>query len=217
MQSARGALQRQQQQRTGAARPASASANHARPHAATAEGRLRRAAARPSSPSFLRPHRRRPAAPLAAAAASGDAAPAPGPQQPNEQQSEDEQQGEQQSEKNEERKEYYDAREMPPLPLTVARVTVPELDSYVVVDSRTESTRLASLAIFTEMWRANGAGSDAYGGRLNRRSAITALCMYDRDDVAAARAKGPGLYPSIDLLERVYREGLDVEVVVEEK
>lgn len=109
-----------------------------------------------------------------------------------------------------ERKEYYDPREMPPLPLTVARITLPEL-GHVVVGPSTEATRLASLAVFTEMWR-----DEQYGGRLNRRSAITALCMYDRDDVAAARSK-PGLYPNIDVLERIYREGLDVEVVVEEK
>ena len=111
---------------------------------------------------------------------------------------------------SEERKEYYDPREMPPLPLTVSRITLPALD-HVVVDPSTEARRLASLAVFTEMWR------DAqYKGRLDRRAAITALCMYDRDDVAAARLR-PGLYPNIDVLERVYREGLDVEVVVEEK
>jgi hypothetical protein len=112
---------------------------------------------------------------------------------------------------SEERKEYYDPREMPPLPLTVARIAVPELD-HVVVDPSSEATRLASLAVWTEMWRRD----EQYGGRLNRRSAITALCMYDRDDVASARVK-PGAYPNIELLERVYREGLDVEVVVEEK
>eukprot|EP00955_Chlamydomonas_euryale_P109070 365904-Chlamydomonas_euryale.AAC.11 len=41
-------------------------------------------------------------------------------------------------------------------------------------------------------------------------SAITALCMYDREDVDAAAAN-PGDYPNIDLLQRVYSEGLEFE------
>lgn len=147
------------------------------------------------------PRRRRVRLPIPAASSSS-----PGPQEAGAAAKKDDNQ----PETPQERKEYYDPREMPPLPLTVARITLPSLD-HVVVDPSTEATRLASLAVFTEMWR-----DEQYGGRLDRRSAITALCMYDRDDVAAARAK-PGLYPNIDVLERIYREGLEVEVVVEEK
>jgi hypothetical protein len=174
------------------------------PLPACSRPRCRRAAPASPSPSAAPWRRRRP--PLLLPLAAAAAAPAPGPDDaPSSQDDTPLQQP-----PPEERKEYYDPREMPPLPLTVSRISVPELE-HVVVDPATESQRLASLAVFTEMWR-----DEQYGGRLNRRSAITALCMYDRDDVAAARVK-PGAYPNIDLLERVYREGLDVEVVVEEK
>ncbi|KAF8065788.1 hypothetical protein HT031_002848 [Scenedesmus sp. PABB004] len=108
-----------------------------------------------------------------------------------------------------ERREYYDAKDMPPLPLTVSRIAVPTL-GHTVVDEASKATRAASLAIFYDIWQ------DAqYAHRLSRRSAITALCMYDRDDVAAAR-EAPGAFPNIDLLHRIYNEGLDVEFVVEE-
>ncbi|GBF95646.1 hypothetical protein Rsub_08628 [Raphidocelis subcapitata] len=108
-----------------------------------------------------------------------------------------------------ERKEYYDFKDMPPLPVTVKRITVPELD-HTVVDKATEETRLASLAIFYDIW-----GDDQYGRRLTRKSALTMLCMYDSDDTAGAEAR-PGDYPNIALLRRVLEEGLDLEFVVEE-
>lgn len=108
-----------------------------------------------------------------------------------------------------ERREYYDFKDMPPLPLTVNRITVPSL-GHVVVDSSCREQRRASMAIFYDIYK-----DDQYAARLNRRSAITALCMYDRDDVAEARAN-PGAFPNIDLLHRVYNDGMDVEFVVEE-
>jgi hypothetical protein len=200
----------QQQQRVVGA-PSRTAPPAAAPKPARALARRRRAAAAASAVSSspaVPPRRRRRARPPVLAAAAAAAADGESPAGPADEHND--QPAEQT--KNQERKEYYDAREMPPLPLTVARIAVPEL-GVVVVDASTEQTRPASLAIFTEMWRSD----DHYGGRLNRRSAITALCMYDRDDVAAARQQGAGLYPSIDLLEKVYAEGLDVEVVVEEK
>jgi len=108
-----------------------------------------------------------------------------------------------------ERKEYYDFKDMPPLPLGVKRIYIPELD-YTVVDKATEEQRLASLAIFHDI-RAD----EQYGGRLTRKSAITALCMFDQDDVSAA-ARRPGDYPNIDLLQRVYAEGLELTIELEE-
>jgi hypothetical protein len=107
-----------------------------------------------------------------------------------------------------ERKEYYDFKDMPPLPLNVARIAVPALD-FVVYDKACEEQRLASLAIFYDIW-----GDDQYGRRLTRKSAITALCMYDRDDVDAA-GRRPGDYPCIDLLQRVYNQGLELELQVD--
>lgn len=98
---------------------------------------------------------------------------------------------------------------MPPLPLTVARISVPELD-VVVVDRSSEPRRRASLAIFYDI------SQDAqYGGRLTRKSALTALCMYDGEDVEAARSE-PGAFPNIDLLLDVYARGLDLGILVEE-
>jgi hypothetical protein len=61
----------------------------------------------------------------------------------------------------------------------------------------TEETRLASLAIFYDIW-----GDEQYGRRLTRKSALTMLCMYDSDDTAGAEAR-PGDYPNIALLRRV--------------
>lgn len=108
-----------------------------------------------------------------------------------------------------ERREYYDFKDMPPLPLTVSRISVPALD-YTVVDRESMPTRQASLAIFYDIYK-----DDQYSRRLSRRSAITALCMFDRDDVADARSS-PGTFPNIDLLHRVYNEGLELEFVVDE-
>lgn len=108
-----------------------------------------------------------------------------------------------------ERKEYYDYKDMPPLPLTVSRIYIPKMD-YTVVDKSNEELRMASLAIFYDIYK-----DDQYRCRLTRTSAITALCMYDQDDVEAAET-APGDYPNIDLLTRVYNEGLDLEFVVEE-
>jgi len=51
--------------------------------------------------------------------------------------------------------------------------------------------------------------------QLTRKSAITALCMYDRDDVDEAQ-RSPGAFPNIDLLHRVYNEGLELEFCVQE-
>jgi hypothetical protein len=73
-----------------------------------------------------------------------------------------------------ERREYYDFKDMPPLPLTVSRIHVPTLD-YVVVDRASQAQRQASLAIFFDIYK-----DDQYAAKLNRRSAITALCMFDR-------------------------------------
>ncbi|KAI8467722.1 MAG: hypothetical protein J3K34DRAFT_429708 [Monoraphidium minutum] len=98
---------------------------------------------------------------------------------------------------------------MPPLPLGVKRIYVPDLD-YVIYDKATEELRLASLAVFSDIH-----GDEQYARRLTRRSAITALCMYDRDDVSAAE-RAPGTFPNIDLLQRVYKDGLDLEFVLEE-
>eukprot|EP00195_Chlamydomonas_chlamydogama_P012439 CAMPEP_0202911274 /NCGR_PEP_ID=MMETSP1392-20130828/54491_2 /ASSEMBLY_ACC=CAM_ASM_000868 /TAXON_ID=225041 /ORGANISM="Chlamydomonas chlamydogama, Strain SAG 11-48b" /LENGTH=152 /DNA_ID= /DNA_START= /DNA_END= /DNA_ORIENTATION= len=108
-----------------------------------------------------------------------------------------------------EKREYYDYKDMPPLPLTVTRIYIPELD-HVVVDKSTETNRMASLAIFYDIHK-----DDQYRSRLNRKSAITALCMYDRDDINEAQ-NSPGQFPNIDLLYRVYNQGLDVEFEVEE-
>lgn len=98
---------------------------------------------------------------------------------------------------------------MPPLPLTVSRIHIPSL-SYTVVDQATQQQRQASLAIFYDIYK-----DDQYQCKLNRRSAITALCMFDKEDVSAARSS-PGDFPNIDLLHRVYNEGLELEFVVEE-
>lgn len=95
------------------------------------------------------------------------------------------------------------------MPLTVSRIYVPQL-SYTIVDQSTQQQRQASLAIFYDIFK-----DDQYQAKLNRRSAITALCMYDREDVAAARA-APGDFPNIDLLHRVYNEGLELDFVVDE-
>lgn len=73
-----------------------------------------------------------------------------------------------------ERREYYDFKDMPPLPLTVSRIHVPSLD-YTVVDRASQQQRQASLAIFYDIFK-----DDQYAAKLTRRSAITALCMYDR-------------------------------------
>lgn len=108
-----------------------------------------------------------------------------------------------------EKKEYYDYKDMPPLPLTVTRVFIPKL-GYEVVSKRTEEQRMASLAIFYDIYK-----DEQYKSRLTRKSAMTALCMYDRDDVNEAQ-KSPGDYPNIDLLFRVYNEGMDLEFVVDE-
>lgn len=108
-----------------------------------------------------------------------------------------------------ERKEFYDYKDMPPLPLTVSRISVPSL-GVTVVDKSTEERRMASLAIFYDIYK-----DEQYGRRLTRKSAITALCMYDRDDVSAAQAS-PGDFPNIDLLNRVINQGLDLEFEVEE-
>eukprot|EP00882_Tetradesmus_deserticola_P001935 GHRQ01002074.1.p1 GENE.GHRQ01002074.1~~GHRQ01002074.1.p1 ORF type:complete len:154 (+),score=33.23 GHRQ01002074.1:208-669(+) len=108
-----------------------------------------------------------------------------------------------------ERREYYDFKDMPPLPLTVSRIYIPKLD-YTVVEKANEQQRMASLAIFYDIYK-----DDQYSCKLTRRSAITALCMYDKDDVDQARSS-PGQFPNIDLLHRVYNEGLDLQFVVEE-
>lgn len=108
-----------------------------------------------------------------------------------------------------EKKEYYDYKDMPPLPLTVTRIHIPKLD-YTVVSKQNEEMRMASLAIFYDIYK-----DDQYKSRLTRKSAMTALCMYDRDDVQEAQ-NSPGEYPNIDLLFRVYNQGLDLEFVVEE-
>jgi hypothetical protein len=70
-----------------------------------------------------------------------------------------------------ERKEYYSYKDMPPVPLTVSRITIPALD-YVVVDRESQERRMASLAIFFDIYK-----DDQYRKRLTRKSAITALCM----------------------------------------
>ncbi|KAG2425454.1 hypothetical protein HXX76_013664 [Chlamydomonas incerta] len=98
---------------------------------------------------------------------------------------------------------------MPPLPLTVTRIYIPKLD-YTVVSKQNEEMRLASLAIFYDIYK-----DEQYKSRLTRKSAMTALCMYDRDDVDEAQ-KTPGDYPNIDLLFRVYNQGMDLEFEVEE-
>ncbi|KIZ05402.1 hypothetical protein MNEG_2553 [Monoraphidium neglectum] len=98
---------------------------------------------------------------------------------------------------------------MPPLPVSVKRIYVPSLD-YVIVDKASEERRLASLAIFYDIF-----SDEQYGKRLTRKSAITALCMYDRDDVLAAE-RSPETFPNIDLLQRVYKDGLELDFVVEE-
>ncbi|GFR51613.1 hypothetical protein Agub_g14039 [Astrephomene gubernaculifera] len=108
-----------------------------------------------------------------------------------------------------EKKEYYDYKDMPPLPLTVSRIYIPKLD-YTVVSKQNEGMRMASLAIFYDIYK-----DEQYKSRLTRKSAMTALCMYDRDDVQEAQ-NTPGDYPNIDLLFRVYSQGMDLEFVVEE-
>ena len=108
-----------------------------------------------------------------------------------------------------ERKEFYDLKDMPPLPFQLRRITIPSIN-HVVVDKSLEPMRRASLAIFSDIC------SDAqYNSRLNRKSALTALCMFDRDDVDEAKSEA-GVFPNIDLLVKVYNEGLDLEMVVEE-
>lgn len=102
-----------------------------------------------------------------------------------------------------------DYKDMPPLPLTVTRIHIPKL-GYTVVSKECEEGRLASLAIFYDIHK-----DEQYKSRLTRKSAMTALCMYDRDDVEDAQ-QSPGDYPNIDLLFRVYNQGLDLEFVVEE-
>ncbi|GFH26731.1 uncharacterized protein HaLaN_24927 [Haematococcus lacustris] len=99
--------------------------------------------------------------------------------------------------------------DMPPLPLVVKRIHIPQLQ-HTVVDKESEEMRMASLAIFYDIYK-----DEQYGCRLTRKSALTALCMYDRDDVDAA-SRSPGEFPNIDLLQKVYEQGLDVELVVEE-
>ena len=51
-----------------------------------------------------------------------------------------------------ESKEYYDYKDMPPLPLTVKRIWIPKL-GYTVVDKQCEETRMASLAIFYDIYK----------------------------------------------------------------
>lgn len=108
-----------------------------------------------------------------------------------------------------ERKEYYDYKDMPPLPLTVKSITIPKME-YVVVDKASEPMRLASLAIFYDIGQ-----DEQYGSSLNRKSAITALCMYDQEDVEMARSR-PGEFPNIDLLLDVYARGLELPFVIDE-
>jgi hypothetical protein len=108
-----------------------------------------------------------------------------------------------------ERKEFYDYKDMPPVPLTVTRIYVPEMD-HLVVDKGCEERRMASLAIFYDIYK-----DSQYGRRLTAKSAITALCMYDRDDVEEA-GRSPGTFPNIDLLQRVYNQRLDISFLVEE-
>jgi len=40
-----------------------------------------------------------------------------------------------------EKKEYYDYKDMPPLPMTISKISIPEL-GYTVVDKNTETLRL---------------------------------------------------------------------------
>lgn len=51
-----------------------------------------------------------------------------------------------------EKKEYYDYKDMPPLPLTVSRIWIPSL-GHTVVDKSSEEKRLASLAIFYDIYK----------------------------------------------------------------
>lgn len=51
-----------------------------------------------------------------------------------------------------ESKEYYDYKDMPPLPLTVSRIHIPSL-GYTVVDKSCEDKRMASLAIFYDIYK----------------------------------------------------------------
>lgn len=51
-----------------------------------------------------------------------------------------------------ESKEYYDYKDMPPLPLTVSRIHIPKL-GYTVVDKSNEEKRMASLAIFYDIYK----------------------------------------------------------------
>lgn len=108
-----------------------------------------------------------------------------------------------------EQKEYYDYKDMPPLPLTVKRIAVPQL-GYTVVDKSVEEMRMASLAIFYDIF-----SDDQYAARLTRKSALTALCMFDKEDVSRAQSK-PGDYPNIDLLFKVCEGNLDLPFEVEE-
>ncbi|KAF5837121.1 hypothetical protein DUNSADRAFT_4844 [Dunaliella salina] len=108
-----------------------------------------------------------------------------------------------------ENKEYYDYKDMPPLPLTVSKIYIPKL-GYTVVEKANEPQRMASLAIFYDIYK-----DDQYKAQLTRKSAITALCMYDRDDVEEAQ-RSPGAFPNIDLLHRVYNEGLELDFCVQE-
>ena len=54
-----------------------------------------------------------------------------------------------------------------------------------------------------------------FRSQLTLKSAITALCMYDRDDVDEAQ-RIPGAFPNIELLHRVYNEGLELDFCVQE-
>jgi hypothetical protein len=107
-----------------------------------------------------------------------------------------------------ERREYYDAKEMPPAPQNVRQITLPSL-GHVAVDPATKDMRRASLAILYDI-----AKDRNYGGKLQRKSATTALCMYDTEDVIYAIGH-PGEFPNIDVLRRIADEGLDVGLEVE--
>jgi hypothetical protein len=86
---------------------------------------------------------------------------------------------------------------MPPLPMTVKRIYLPQLE-YTVVDKSTEDTRAASLAIFMDIY-----SDSQYNKRLSRKSAITALCMYDRCAQPAGGLWGLLVGRAWDMLPRV--------------
>ncbi len=48
--------------------------------------------------------------------------------------------------------QYYDYKDMPPLPLTVSKIYIPELN-YTVVEKSNEPLRMASLAIFYDIYK----------------------------------------------------------------